>query len=166
METEKRNFPEENEISIDVKGGSFKEIVMIHLARIALLSSTELRGGYFSITQTKSGDTKEVYVADSRESLSNAIHFLAHALYPKFDKDMKAAFKIFKKETEELKEEFLKETKKEDSEVLGESYYPESEKSLLEEYKIKKVELYIELFTDLIQFLSRKKYLEITGGGF
>ena len=166
METEKRNFPEESEIDINVKGGSFKEIIMIHLARIALLSSTELRGGYFSITQTKSGDTKEVYVADSRESLSNAVYFLAQALFPKFDKDMKSAFKTFKEATEKLKDEFLEETEKEDSEVLGEAYYPEKEKSMLEEYKIKKLDLYRELFTDLSQFLSRKKYLEIVGGAF
>lgn len=165
MEVKKRNFPE-SEIDINVKGGSFKEIVMAHLARIALLSSTELRGGYFSITQTKSGDTKEIYVADSRESLSNAIYFLAQALLPKFNKEMEAAFKTFQEDVLELKRDFLSKTKKEDTEVLGESYYPENEKSLLEEYKIEKLNRYKDLFNDLSQFLYDEKYLEIIGGSF
>ena len=163
---DKKTYLEENENDINVKGGSFKEIIMCHLSRIALLSSTELRGGYFSTEQTKSGDTKEVYVADSRESLSNAIYFFAQALLPKYDKDMKGAFKTFKEVTKKLKEDFLKETKKDDKEVLGESYYPEDEKHILEQYKIQKLDLYRELFTDLSKFLFRKKYLEMTGGGF
>ena len=166
MEADKKNYSEESEIDINVKGGSFKEIIMIHLSRIALLSSTELRGGYFSVTQTKDGSTKEIYVADSRESLSNAIYFLAQALFPKFDTNMETAFKTFREATKELKDDFLKATEKDDKEVLGESYYPEKEKSLLETYKIMKLDLYRELFTDLSQFLSRKRYLEMTGGGF
>ena len=163
---EKKDYSNESEIDINVKGGSFKEIVMCHLARIALLSSTELRGGYFSITQTKSGDTKELYIADSRESLSNAIYFLAQALLPKYDKDMKTAFKTFQDDTDKLKSNFLSKTKQDDEVVLGEGYYPENEKSLLEAYKIKKLNLYRVLFTDLSGFLYRKKYLEITGGSF
>jgi len=148
------------------KPSSFKEICMNHLARIGLLSSCELRGGYYAAVKTKSGDEKEMYVQDSRESLSNAIYFLAQVLILKFDKPMKESFEKFIKEKEELKQKFLKKTKIDDVEVLGESYYEDKEKILLEEYKIKKMELYKELFTELSTLLARLRYFEIGGAVF
>ena len=156
----------ETEVNIDVKGGTFKEIVMIHLSRITLLSSVELRGGYFTITSTKEGGTKEIYIGDSREALSNAIYCLTQLLIPKSDEDMTTAFKQFQIDAKELKESFLEKTKLGDTEVLGEGYYEEDEKPLLETYKITKLNLYRELFTDLSRLLSRKKYLAMSSTSY
>jgi len=153
----------ETEINIDVKGGSFKEIVMIHLSRITLLSSVELRGGYFTITDTKEGNTKEIYIGDSREALSNAIYCLAQLLLPVYDNDMMTVFQTFKEDNKNLKETFLNKTKLEDTEVLGEGYYEDNEKPILETYKITKLNLYRELFTELSKLLSRRKYLTMGG---
>ena len=166
MEKQSFNNSEETELDINIKGGSFKEIVMSHLARIALLSSCELRGGYFTITTTKTGDTKQIYIGDSREAVSNAIYFLAQALLPKFDTEMDKSFNQFNIDIEKLKKVFLTKTKMDDDEVLGEGYYQEEEKPILEAYKIKKLNRYRDLFTELSKFLCRKKYLEITGGSF
>ncbi len=157
---------QETEVNIDVKGGSFKEIVMIHLSRITLLSSVELRGGYFTITDTKEGSTKEIYIGDSREALSNAIYCLAQLLIPIYDTDMTEAFTKFKTDNAELKAAFLDKTKLDDTEVLGEGYYEDKEKPILETYKITKLNLYRELFTDLSKLLSRKKYLTMGGNTY
>jgi len=59
-----------------------------------------------------------------------------------------------------LKKEFLDETSLDETEVLGEAYYNDKDKVPLEEYKIKKLNLYKGLFTELIRLLAKKNYLE------
>jgi len=155
---------EDQDLEFTAKPSSFKEIVMDHLRRITLLSSCELRGGYYSTVTSKTGDEKEIYVEDSREALSNAIYCLAHLLLSKHDKEMKPKFEEFEKELKEQKEKFLKGTKIKDNEVLGEAHYKDQERIMLEEYKIKKMRIFRQLFAELCNLLSRLKYFEIGGG--
>ena len=152
----------EEEIRFSGKTSTFKEILMDHLRRITKLYSCELRGGYYSTLTTKGGEMKEYYVEDSREALENAIYCLAQLLIPKFDKNTVAYFEEFQKQLIELKQKFMEKTNLKESEVLGESYYNEEDKVPLEEYKIKKLDLYKKLFTKLIKLLSAKNYLEVS----
>lgn len=160
------DMTQDDDLEFTGKPSSFKEIVMAHLTRITQLSSIELRGGYYSVFVTKSGEEKESYVPDSRAALENAIYCLAQLLIPKFDDKTKKAFIKFKDELVALKQEFLKATKIDDKEVLGEAYYSDVEKKLLEEYKIQKCELYREFFTILSLLLAKHKYFEIGGAVF
>ncbi len=143
------------------KTSSFKEITMLHLTRITKLSSCELRGGYYSVFTTKSGEEKEYYVEDSREALENAIYCLAQLTISRFTEKMRKNFDEFEKTRETLKQNFLDKTSINETEVLGESYYEERDKILLEEYKIKKLNLYKKLFTQLVMMLAAKNYLEV-----
>ena len=143
------------------KTSSFKEITMMHLTRITKLSSCELRGGYYYTFTTKSGEEKEYYVEDSREALENSIYCLAQLTISRFTKDMAKTFKEFEEERETLKQVFLDKTSLTETEVLGESYYEDKDKILLEEYKIKKLNLYKNLFTELVKMLAAKNYLEV-----
>ena len=153
--------PEEEEgIRFSMKTSSFKEIIMDHLRRITILYSCELRGGYYSTFKTKSGEEKEYYVEDSREALENAIYCFTQLLIPKFSDSNKTYFDEFEKQREKLKQDFLKRTSLNETEVLGEAYYDEEDKVPLEEYKIKKLNLYKGLFTELIRLLAKKNYLE------
>ena len=153
--------PEEEEgIRFSMKTSSFKEIIMDHLRRITILSSCELRGGYYSTFKTKSGEEKEYYGEDTREALEKAIYCFTQLLIPKFHDGTKKYFAEFKEQLKKLKEEFLKKTELEETEVLGEAYYEEKDKVGLEEYKIKKLNLYKGLFTELIRLLAKKNYLE------
>ena len=150
----------EEGIRFSTKTSSFKEIIMEHLRRITKLSSCELRGGYYSTFVTKSGEEKEHYVEDSREALENAIYCLAQLLISRFTKTMKTDFETFEKERGELKQAFFKKTSIDEKEVLGEGFYSDDDKILLEEYKIDKLWLYKYLFTKLIILLASKNYLE------
>ena len=143
------------------KTSSFKEITMMHLTRITKLSSCELRGGYYSVFTTKSGEEKEYYVEDSREALENAIYCLAQLTISRFTKQMTSDFDKFETERETLKQSFLDKTSVTETEVLGESYYQDKDKILLEQYKIKKLNLYRNLFTELVKMLAAKNYLEV-----
>ena len=143
------------------KTSSFKEITMLHLTRITKLSSCELRGGYYSVFTTKSGEEKEYYVEDTREALENAIYCLAQLTISRFTKQMTTSFEKFETERENLKQTFLGKTKLTETEVLGESYYEDEDKILLEEYKIRKLNLYKNLFTELVIMLAAKNYLEV-----
>ena len=90
---------------------TFKEITLLHLARITRLSSCELRGGYYSMFKKKGGEEKEYYVEDTREALENAIYCLGQMLVTKFTKEMIKEFEEFEKDRIKLKTEFLKATK-------------------------------------------------------
>ncbi len=143
------------------KTSTFKEITMMHLTRITKLSSCELRGGYYSMFITKSGEEKEYYVEDSREALENAIYCLAQLTISRFTKQMILYFDNFERVRETMKQSFLDKTSLTETEVLGESYYADKDKIILEEYKIKKLNLYKNLFTELIKMLAAKNYLEV-----
>lgn len=149
------------------KPAQFKDVVIIHLRRLMELSACEMRGGYHLFIKDKSGNEREVYVEDSRERISNAIFAFGLLLLPKFDKTMKEKYKKFKELLKKNKDKFLEATSIEEKEVLGEGYYEStSDKVLLEEYKIHKLQLYWDLFSDLSELLGRLNYMEIGGGSF
>lgn len=152
---------EEDVVAFTGDASTFKEITMLHLARITRLSSCELRGGYYSTFKTKSGEEKEYYVEDTREALENAIYCLAQMLISKFTKGMIKTFEKFEDDRLKLKKNFLKESKLDDKEVLGEQHYEDEDKTLLEEYKIQKLWLYKYLFTNIIKLLAQKNFLEV-----
>ncbi len=160
MKTNNDNNSDDEGVSFS-KTSSFKEITMLHLTRITKLSSCELRGGYYSVFSTKSGEEKEYYVEDSREALENAIYCLAQLTISRFTKQMTTSFEKFKTERDNLKQTFLDKTSLAETEVLGESYYVDKDKIILEEYKIKKLNLYKNLFTELVIMLAAKNYLEV-----
>jgi len=161
---EKDEIGEDFEFS--TKPSSFKEIVMEHLKRITQLSSVEFRGGYYNSFKAKTGEIHETYVPDSREVLSNAIYCMGQLLILKFDDEVKPAIKKFNKDRVELKQKFVDSTNLDETEVLGEGYYQDKEKILLEEYKIQKMVIYLDLFTELSKLLARRKYFEIGGATF
>jgi hypothetical protein len=146
---------------------AFKDVVLIHLKRIMELSACEMRGGYNVTITDKKGNERELYVEDSRERISNAIYAFSLLLQPKFDKIMKEKFKESIQKREELKQKFLESSSIEEKEVLGEGYYENTkDKVLLEEYKISKLQLYWDLFSELSNLLGRINYMEIGGGSF
>ena len=155
------NKESDDDVNFTNRTSSFKEIIMEHVRRLTKLSSCELRGGYYSTFKTKGGEEKEYYVEDSREALENAIYCLSQLLIQRFNGDMKKKFKHFEDTRKKIKQEFLKASSIEEVEVLGEAFYNDDDKILLEQYKIKKLWLYKLLFTDLIKLLAAKNYLEV-----
>lgn len=149
---------------VSIGASSFKEIILKHQSRITLLYSKELRGGYYTMVTNRKGETKEAYVEDTREALSNAILCLTQLLILKFDGEMNKAIDEFNKEVSDIEKEFLESSSIEEDVVLGESFYGDDDKILLERYKIKKLALYQGLFTEICKLLLRLKYFEISGG--
>ena len=161
---------EDGTIDFSNKATTFKEILMNHLSRITRLYSCELRGGYYTVLNTKEGGEKETYVEDTREALENAIYCLAHLLIKKIEKDKRTneKFNTFHEELNKIKKEFMEKTEVKENEILGESYYNDEEKVLLEEYKIRKLNLYKDLFSELSRLLDKENFLntrELTFGG-
>ena len=170
MKNFKREETNNGDEDIEFSGGkssTYKEIIMSQLGRIAQLSSKELRGGYFTITTTKIGAEKEIYVEETRSAVQNAIYCLAILLTNKYDKDMKKAFDVFETEIQEQKIAFLKTTALNDNEILGEGFYEETkDKIRLEELKISRLRIYQRLFKELCLMLGRFNFLEIGGTTF
>ena len=98
------NFSRDEDVEFSGKPSSFKEIVMLQLKRIAELASNEMRGGYYSISTTKNGEEREVYVTDARENYGQAVLCLAHLLYKKFDTKMQEGYDTFISEVEKIEE--------------------------------------------------------------
>jgi len=157
----------DSEIDIDVKGGSYKEVVMVHLSRVIKLASCEYRGGFYLTVKTKDGGEREVYIEDTRESWGNSIYALGSILVPKFDDPMKKAWKEYEESLQRITKDFLDKSSLDDEVVLGEAYYEKmDDKVLLETFKIKKLHLVKKLFIALSELLGRLNYLEVGGGTF
>ena len=157
-----------DDIEISPGGGnSFKDIVMSQLRRVTQLSSTEFRGGYYTLVPTKAGVDREVYVQDSREVFSNAVYALALLLKPKFDAEMDNSFKTFNNKLKDRQDDFMKKSSVEEEVILGESFYDkEEDKILLETYRNKKLKLHLSLFAEISRQLSRVNYMELGGDTF
>ena len=148
-------------------GNSFKDIVIAQLRRVTILSSTEFRGGYYTVVTNKKGEEKEMYVQDTREVYSNAVYTLALLFQPKFDKKMEGVFTTFKEKVKVIGDDFINKSSEEEEVILGESFYTNiKDKVLFETYRNKKLTLYISLFSYLCLELARLKYMEIGGGIF
>jgi hypothetical protein len=148
-------------IELGEQGFSYKEIVMRALQRASDVLSVEFRGGYYG------GVDGVEYVIDSREVACSHVLVLAVLLLSKFDKVMEKQYKDFKVELGKLEGSFIAASVEKESVILGSDYYrSEKDKFLLEEFKIKKLKLHLQLFSDLSELLGRKKFLEMSGGSF
>lgn len=142
----------------------FKELVFMQLRRIMEFSNCEFRGGYYSKQQTSDGNEKEFYVPDTREIFCNAVHAFSLLLIPKYDKQMKTYHVTFIKDLAKIKQDFIETSSVKETIILGDSFYEdEKDKLLLEEYKEKKLQLYLALFSELNLLLSRDNYLTYGG---
>lgn len=146
---------------------SLKFICMFHIHRIMKLSSVEMRGGYWEERMPKDKSSNIpllVYVQDSREQYSNAVDALADLLYYRFDDKIKPVFE----EVEDAIEQLVKETKKktsidEDTILTPEYYKDNTDKQIVEEYKIIKFQIHRRLFRELCNFLHRINWMERMG---
>lgn len=130
---------------------TFKDIVLQHLRKISDQASVEMRGGYWE-RKNKGVVSEEIYVPDSREVYCNSISYLHDLLYAWFDKKMQEASDTFEIQTGKVSNEFHKESKEKDL---------DTQKTLHQKYRNKKLRLYRLLFRDLCCFLYRKKYLQL-----
>ena len=159
--------PSVTEVEIDTTGGNFLEIVMIQLGKVVSHANVEFRGGYYSTVESQNGEDKIVYVPDTREIYANSILALCYLLKPRFDKNMRDKFKIFKEQMKKIEKEFIDASEVEEEIILGEAFYENTnDKILFETYRQKKLRLYIGLFASLTAFLARKNYFEMVGGVF
>lgn len=150
------------DVEFDPKATTYKEIVMLHYNRCIKFIGVEFRGGYYTIVPTKDGQDKEVYIPDTREIFSNAIKGLAIMLRPRFDKKMQEAWDKYKEDLQKIKKEFIDASTPDEQIILGDSFYETpQDKLLLETYKQKKLDIYLELFCDCCDLLGRKNYLTI-----
>lgn len=162
---------EENDqdtIEFSKPGGlSFREIVMNQFARCVQLCNVEFRGGFYTKVPLKDGQEKLIYIQDTREMFSNAVYGLAMIMQPKFDESMRQAWTKCRGLLKNIQKEFIIASSPEEEVILGDNFYIEKkDKILLETYKNKKLEIFMALFTKLSNQLSRKNYMEITGGVF
>ena len=138
---------------------SFPLLAMEQFERLILAHNVEFRGGFYTQLEGKDGETKEIWVPDTREVFCNTCLALAILIHPKFGKEIQTKYDAIKLKLVDLTKAFLKATSVDESIVLGESFYNKIEdKIFLEEYKNTKVEIYQELFEALCLEFSRHKY--------
>ena len=138
---------------------TFNLLFMEQIRRILVLSNREFRGGYTNQIITKDGMVKEEYIQDSREVYSNSVYSLALLLYPKFDDKAVEDFNTFNNKIEKNNKEFMDRTEINEGVVLPADFYKD-DNMILEEFKQKKLALYLDLFKYLSCFLKRNNYLE------
>lgn len=145
-----------NEMS-GFKSFGFKEIVFSHIIKLLKLNCVEFRGGYYSQIETKNGGQMEIYNEDTREPFFNGVVALAQLLHHRFKKkELNSKFEEFKEKLEDLKKEFG-----EEGVVFGEGFYTGDEKIKLETYRIKKLDLAISLFGNIMDLLGEINWLSI-----
>jgi len=143
---------------------TYNDIVLLHLRKVNLVSVVEFRGGFYTTVTTKSGDEKQVYIPDTRDTYCNAVHQLALLLRPKFDEEMSKKWEKFKEKIKTLQQEFVDYTEMNESVILGEAYYDKpNEKVKLEEYKQKRLKLYLWLFGALALVIEAKSFSDSKG---
>lgn len=146
---------------------SYKDIVIGQFLKCSVFCNVEFRGGYWTRMSTKDGGSKLFYNPDTRDVLCNALYSLSFLLLPKFDETMKKYFKEHKRLLKLLQDEFMKASSVDENIILGESFYTKAEdKVSLEEYRQKKLQLFLSLFSALSELLARLNYLELMGGTF
>lgn len=152
------NLIERKKINPNAAMKSFPLIAIEQFERLILSHNVEFRGGFYIESKSIDGGSKELYVPDTREVFCNTCKALAIVIEPKFDKDMREKYGKIKEKLKELTKEFIKATKADETIVLGESFYVESDKILLEQYNNMKVEIYQELFEALSSEFSKRRY--------
>lgn len=154
-----------DEISIDTAEGlSFREIAMMQFKKIVDLSNVEFRGGFYTQEVLSNGQTKELYVPDTRETYCNAVVALCLVAKPKFDDIMKEEYSSYFKKMKEIQDYFIEKSVPEETVILGEGFYTDEEdRILLETYKQKKLILHQKLFVSLSLLLGRRNYFTMGG---
>lgn len=135
------------------KGITFQQIVFNHLAKISMISTKEMSGGYWNNKVVGVGSGTQVvktYIEDKREAFNNSIRFLKTLLLPHFDKDAEAAVKKINEEYNEAAED-LKEKQK------------GTTKSLNGEWAETKLDFHHRVFEELSLLLKRLNYLAQEG---
>lgn len=146
---------------------SFKDIILNQFNTVVKNANVEFRGGFWTKYISKTGEERLIYIPDTRETFCNSVRILATVWKKRFQPNMKMRYKVFKKKLKELQEEFIQNTSVNETVILGENYYTnERDKILLEEYKNKKLELYLVLFSWINEDLAETNYLEIMGGTY
>lgn len=155
-------------IEFSSQGGlGYREIVMMQFHKCTTNCNVEFRGGFYTIDVKRDGSEVQKYVPDSREVFSNSVYGLAILLQPKFDKKMSHKFLQCRKLLKDIQKDFMEKSIVDEEVILGSGFYEhEKDKILLEQYKNKKLEISLTLFTHLSKQLSRKGYLEMGGGTF
>lgn len=147
----------------DTKG--FRNIVIEQWERAILAYNVEFRGGFYTNTQTPNGETKEIYVPDTREVFCNSIEATAIIILPRMKEKCLEAYNKVQEELEQLEKNFLDATTADENIVLGESFYEkEEDKILLEEYKNTRVKIYVKLFKALSDEITTRRYFASTSG--
>lgn len=135
------------------QGLSFKQIVLNHFNRIALISSKEMRGGYFENKPTLTGGGIQItkkYIEDGREAYCNSVDVLFDMLYPFFDKEMDNEGEKSEEEFEQLIRVYKTIMKK-----------TTNKESMQNQFKNEKLKIKRKLFRELSCFLYRERYLEM-----
>lgn len=157
---------------------SFRDLILLHVKKIAQLACVEFRGGYWEVREIpvvkgNAGYTLKntVYIPDTRECYSNAVECLADMLAPYFDKEMSEAEKKTEKNLEEAHKSntvYVEPTKSDQNENESEQteYEQEGYRAFKDnhdkiQYRDVRVQINRRLFRALCCFLYRKKYLEL-----
>ncbi len=146
---------------------SYKDIIIGQFLKISVFCNVEFRGGYWTRMTTKDGGSKLVYNQDTRDIFCNSVNALGILLLPRFDTDMTKSSKRHKIRLRILQKAFMDKSEVDEKIILGEGFYQTPEDKInLEEYRQKRLNLFLELFTELSKLLSRENYLELAGGTF
>lgn len=159
------NLIERKKINPNVNRKEFPLLAVEQFERVLMAHNVEFRGGFYMNSSTPSGETREVYVPDTREVFCNTCEALSILVSPAFSKVMKEKWINIKEKLKELEKKFLDATSVHEDVVLGESFYEkEEDKILLEEYNNMKVQIYRELFQALSNEFSIKRYYSKSSG--
>lgn len=153
------NMIERKKINPNLSMKGFPLLAMEQFERLIMAHNVEFRGGFYMQASTMTGETREIYVPDTREVFCNTCKALAILIQPSFTKETKEKCKDILEKLEDLMKKFLEATSVKESIVLGESFYQEAkDKILLEEYNNTKVALYQELFEVLTYEFKNHRY--------
>jgi len=129
--------------------------------RVILAHNVEFRGGFYIQMPGNNGNTTEVYVPDTREVFCNSCHVLGIiSRYTMNDKGREEYEKINEK-IRKNEQKFLERSSVKEEVILGEAFYEKTEDKIFrEEYIMKKVRLYQELFTLVTHQFGYKKFFQ------
>lgn len=144
---------------------SFAMLALEQFERLILFSNVEFRGGFYMIAQDSKGMAKEIYVPDSRDVFCNCCFSLALLMKPKFTKPMEAAYASIIEKLNAIKKDFIDKSSEDEDVILGESFYDnEKDKILLEQYKQKRLNIFLRLYSEISLEMQRHKYFQLIGG--
>lgn len=124
-------------------GLTYKDIVIEHIRRCVINASCEWHGGYWQ-ERMISNHAERYYVQNSRDVYCNSVRILRSLLSGYFDKKMEGADKRLSLEFDKVYQEYKKKNDK------------ESKLKYFEE----KIDVYMELFEELVKLAKRLNYFQ------